>query len=219
MKKYFCLIIFVCLFFNIFPQNRKPILLVDPAGNVSDVGRKLGERYERGATLKFAESLQKKAEEKYNVRVILTRSPGEEILPFQNASFSNRLGADFFIRLQLYRESTIKPKIFLYHLVFDPMVDFAKRNIDSLTFVPVYQAHFANINKTKSFGKKIYDSLNLQLYRKYFDVDSLQGVPLKHLVGIQAPALTIECGISYDDQWKSLVDPIVESLRFLNDQF
>ena len=117
--------------------------------------------------------------------------------------------------LALLHEKGCEPKIFLYHLVFDPMVDCAKRNIDSLTFISVNQAHFANIHKTKSFGQKMYESLNLRLYKKYFDCNPLQGLPLKHLVGIQAPALTIECGISYDDQWKVLVDPLVDSLRFI----
>ena len=213
MKKILISFIFVFFISYVYPKTQKTIIMIDPAGSVSDIGRKLVEGYERGATLKFAERIQKKLEEKYNVRVILTRSPGEEILPFQNASFANRLHADFFIRLHLYREDSIKPKIALYHLVFDSLVDFAKRNIDPLTFFSVYQSHFAHIHKTKALGDKVYEYLNLQLYKKYFDCVPLSGIPLRHLVGVQAPSIVIECGISHDEQWVQLVEPLCDSLR------
>ncbi len=195
-------------------QNQS-LVMIDPAGHAKNVGRRLVESYERGETFKFAEKLKDALNEKYGVRSVLTRFPGEEIIDLQNASFANRLQVTFYCSLHIYRESSVKPKIYIYHLVYDPIVDLAKRTIDELLFVPIHQAHFANIGTTVFFGKRMKEILSQSDYQKQFDFYGPYGIPFKPLVGITAPAIGIEVGIDQEDKWQNLVDPLVESLCFL----
>jgi len=194
--------------------KRKPVVLLDPSGHSKALGRWLLDSYERAETLKFAKALKSKLEKEYKVCVVLSRSPSEEIVPLRIPSFSNRLGADFFLRINIYREEQVKPKLFLYHLLFDPMIDLAKRNFDPISFVPLHEAHFRNINSTISFGKKMYKSLSQDFYKKYFDCYPLKGLPLKALVGVSAPAILLEIGVC-QGECESLIDPIIKSLYFL----
>ena len=189
--------------------------MIDPAGHAKNVGRRLVESYERGETFKFAEKLKDALNEKYGIRSVLTRFPGEEIIDLQNASFANRLQVSFYFSLHIYRESGVKPKIYIYHLVYDPIVDLAKRTIDELLFVPINRAHFANITTTMFFGRKMKEVLSQSNYQKQFDFYGPYGIPFKPLIGITAPAIGIEVGIDQEDKWQNLIDPLVESLSFL----
>lgn len=201
-------------------------IVLDPAGHAGDLGRPLVDGYERAQTYLFAEAIKKEIEARNRLflpanryKPFISRTPGEEILRLQIPSFSNRLGAQFFLRIHLYLEDQEKPKLFFYHLMFDPMVDLAKRNIDVLDLTPLYQSHFLNIHRTRACGKKICDYLNQRSFKKHFDCYSLRGMPLCSLIGVSAPlALLVEVGIRSEDQWKSLVDPIVESLFLVKDE-
>jgi hypothetical protein len=205
------LFLFYFIFVSLGAAKHRPIVMLDPAGHARDEGRKLRSEYERGATFRFAEELRKALEKKYDLKVLLTRDPGEVVQQYQNASFSNRVSADLFLRLQLYRENDVKPTISIYHLVFNSLVDFAHRSYDSLVFIPLREAHFQNIHRTKQFGNKLAKALSEDGYQRNFDCNGLVGLPLKDLIGIQAPALTIECGIYNDNQWQQLIEPLVES--------
>jgi len=190
-------------------------IMLDPAGHARNTGRKLANGFERAETLKLAESLSTLLEDRYKLKVVFTRSPGEEIVPLQNASFANRLDVDFFLSLHIYKEESAKPKIFAYHLVFNPIADFALRTIDPLSFIPVHQAHFMSIQRTVFAGNMMRSTLLRQEYQKLFDFYGLYGIPLKPLVGMSVPALLLEIGINEDDKWQSLVEPIIDSLFFL----
>lgn len=208
------LIVFI-LFGSLF--SKAPIVVIDPAGSSKDLGRVLLEGYERAETLKFARVLKDKLSKKYKVYPVVSRSASEEILSLQIPSFSNRLGASFFLRINMYREESVKPKIFFYHLMFDPLIDLAKRNFGVLSFIPLYQSHFINIGRTILLGTKMYEHLNQDFYKKYFECYELKGIPIKPLVGVFAPAVLLEIGICQENKWKSLVDPIVDSLTFLKE--
>lgn len=211
MKKIF-LLTFLFLS-SIFITNAS--VMINPAGHARDPGRRLIEGVERAQTFKFAEKLQQELQKKYGIKVILTRYPGEEISEWEPASFANRLGTDFYLSIHLYREESLKPKVFLYQLVYNPMIDLYVKSFDPYVFLPVNQAHFQNINKTRFYGKCIKDTLTLKPYKNRFDFYGLYGLPLKPLCGIVAPALLLEVGIHRDEQWPSLIDPVVESLSFL----
>lgn len=190
-------------------------VMIDPSGHAKNVGRKLVESYERSISFKMAESLKKKMQDSYGFRCVLSRYPGEEIVKLQNASFANRLGVDFYISLHIYRHEFVKPKIFVYNLVYNPMVDLATRTIDPYQFIPINRAHFFNINQTVFYGRSIKNILTQEHYKKNFDFYGVYGIPVKPLVGIVAPALLIEVGICNEDQWESLIDPLIDGLVFL----
>ena len=210
------LFLFFCIV-TLHAFDNQTLIMINPSGDAKNVGRKLVEGYERAQTFEFAKALQEALQERHNVRAVLTRFPGEEIVDLQNASFANRLGVDFYLSINFYRQEVIKPKVFMYHLVYNPMVDLARRIFDPLEFVPLYQSHFKNIHKTVRYGKLIKDVLSVQHYRKMFDVHGLYGVPLKFLCGIVAPAIAIEIGICQEEQWKVMIDPLVASLSFLGE--
>lgn len=198
------------------------IAVIDPAGH--EPGRWLFEGYERAETLKMAYEIKDAliADRSFPDCWIpvVSRSPGEEGSFLRTASFINRLGADFNIRIQMYPEEREKPRVFLYHLVFDPMVDLVcgkkdwqdrgvGENSGPLELVPLHRAHFGSVHKTRFYGKRLYDYLSADRFSRYFDCYPLKGLPLVSLVGITAPAIVIEIGICQQDKWKSLVQPIV----------
>ena len=200
--------------FSLFQQPKK-LVMINPAGDAKNVGRKLVEGFERGVTLQFSEEIQKGLTDKYGHRVVLTRSPGEAVLPLQNASYANRSKADFFLSLHVYRQEEPKPKVIVYHLLYNPMVDLAQNNFNSFTFVPIHQAHFQNISRTVGFANNVKSVLNNGEFKKKLDFYGPYGLPFKPLVGIVAPSIAIEVGICEDNNWKHLVEPIVEGLNFL----
>lgn len=214
--KLFFLLIFFTKILYCFEKN-KFLIMLDPAGHAGNVGRKLIEDYERSQTFKFAQEFKKKLQEKYKFWVVITRSLGEEVLELQNASFSNRINADFYIHINMYREENIKPVIFMYQLVFNPLVDFARRIFDPYDFIPINQAHYLNIHITKKYSNYIKNYLIQPNFRRWFDFYGPFGLPFKPLVGITAPAIGIEIGICQEDKWQIFIDPLVESLGFLSD--
>lgn len=212
----FCGICFLFII-ELCPKSTRPIVLIDPAGHAKNLGRLLVEGYERAETLKLAHAIKERLLRKYRVRPVISRRPGEEISHrLQIPSFSNRLGADFFLRIHMYREESEKPKLFLYHLLFHPMVDLAVLDRKPLSLIHVQQAHFGSIHITRFYGETMYDYLNQELFKKYFDCFPLQGLPIASMIGITAPAVLVEIGICRENKWKSLVGPIVDSLRFLS---
>lgn len=213
IKSVFLIVIFQLAFLSV---DGKPFfMMINPAGHAKSVGRRLIEDYERSITFKMAEVLKQKLQDQYGIRCVLTRYPGEEIVDLQNASFANRLGIDFYLSLHIYRQEFVKPKVFVYSLVYNPMVDLVSRIFDPYLFVPVNQAHFFNISLTQFYGLKIKDILTKRHYKKSFDFYGIFGIPIKPLVGIVSPALSVEIGICDQDQWKNLINPIVDSLYFL----
>lgn len=190
--------------------------MIDPAGDVKNPGRKIDNNFERTLTFNFVENLKNRLQEKYNLRCILTRSPGEQVFELQNASFANRLNADFYLSVHIFKSELVKPSVFIYNLVYNSVFDLANRVIDSYKFVSIDQAHFLNIKKTQYFGQHIKNCLTQENYKKNFDFYGLYGIPVKSLVGIIAPALIIELGVADQEQINSLIDPIIESLSFLN---
>lgn len=212
------LLLFCFITFNTFAlYDRRPVVLLDAAGHAGDVGRWLVEESERSQTFKFAEELKREIFRRYRVRVVLSRSPGEAVLPLQIPSFSNRLDSKFFLRINMYREESEKPKIFLYHLLFDPLVDLVDRSIESLSLTPINWAHLYNIKRSISYGGLMFSHMNSNRFKKYFDCYPLKGMPLKYLVGITSPAVLVELGVCRENKWKNLVVPIAESLSFLKE--
>ena len=132
--------------------HAKPkLIMLDPAGHAKDTGRQLNHGYERAETYKCAETIKRGLERLDDVRVILSRTPGEELVPLQNASFANRFNADLVIRLSFYKENTDKAKINLYYLQIDTLDD--KGESTTSPFTPINQAHLDNIQTSIQLAK------------------------------------------------------------------
>jgi len=196
---------------------KQKIVMINPAGDAKHTGRKLSNSYERAITFKIAESLTKELESRYGMRVIVTRVPGDELVPLQNASFANRAHVDFFINLNVYKEEHEKPKICLMHRMLDPLADLAKRSYPLLELTPVEYVHMRNIYKTKSFSERITMVMTQPDYQNLFDFSDIHGLPIKPLEGIVAPAVLFDIGLNDEEKWPMLVEPIAVSLKFLLD--
>lgn len=209
--------IFFSFFFVVHCQvfARSNILMLDPAGDARQRGRMLCNGYERAETLKFAEAIKKRLSERWRGEIVIARTLGEEKLPLQIPSFANRLNVDLLLHVSMYHQKKAsKPRATIYQLVFNAMLDFAPRSYQPLTFVPLEQAHFANIHTTKHMGRLLQEFLQ-QNHAKLLDVKGPIGLPLKPLIGAVGPALLLEVGLHEDDQWETLVNPVVDGLLFI----
>lgn len=203
-------ILFLLLIFSSNAFARFSIML-DPAGDAKHTGRQIGDSLERGITLQFAEKLKKKLEKQYpDIRVILTRFPGETIYPLQNASFSNCLDVDFYLSIHFFPETKTKPDLFLYYFSYGD--DFVTR-VPELFFCPYDQAHRINGSITRSWANEIAKILMNDTHKKLFNVNSILGIPFKPIIGIKAPAIAIEIGLKEKIDWKKYIKPIATSLE------
>jgi N-acetylmuramoyl-L-alanine amidase len=181
--------------------------MINPAGDAKDAGRTLNDSFERGITLQFTQELKRSIESTYqNVRVIITRVPGETLEFLQNANFANRLDVDFYLSIHFYKETDIRSKLFLYHYLNDP---FYVQTFSHISFIKYNNSHLININKTVMYANKIKESLE---NNNQFDFKYLLGIPFKPLVGIKAPAIAFEVGLKNSSDYKSFVEPVLSSL-------
>ena len=187
------------------------VIMINPAGDAKNVGRRLNEGFERTEAYKWAEKIQHEVQDRFGIKVVLTRAPGDEIVPLQNASFANRLNTDLFLSLHLYKDDSDKPKIYVYQHGYNKLVDFARRSYgDQLKFAPIFQAHQQNIFKTRDYINVFKNTLTKSEYQQSFDFFEPKFLPLKPLAGITAPSIAIEIGINGDNKWNLFEEPLVE---------
>lgn len=195
-------------FFSGLRMSAPYTIMIDPAGDAHHAGRQLDDAYERGITLQCAERFKAVLEEKFNVRVILTRQPGETLQPLHNANFANRLDVNLFITLQFYQETATKPQLYLYHFSYG---NEAVAKMQDLAFHSYDQAYLCNAQATQTICAGIQQRLNT--YKKQFDCKGPYAVPLHPLIGIKAPAILIEVGLKHKDDWEQLIEPLVIAIE------
>ncbi len=211
--RFFILIFFINLnaFFHFQNSIRPFTIMINPAGDTKDAGRMLNDCFERGTTLQFAQELKKELEKNFkNIRVVLTRVPGESLEHLQNANFSNRLDADFYFSIHFYKEKETISKLFLYHYLND---SFNCQSNSILNFYQYDNAHLLNFSKTLQYindFKKIFSSkLNKFIFKGFY------GIPFKPLIGIKSPAIAMEAGLKNSNDWQNLITPTVEAFRLI----
>ncbi|MCB9493730.1 MAG: N-acetylmuramoyl-L-alanine amidase [Epsilonproteobacteria bacterium] len=190
------------------------IIIINPAGDGKKTGRELRHGYERAQTFKCAQKLKNQLLLQQNCKVLLTRNIGEEVVPWQNASFANRMLTDIFISIHITTHRKLKPCITFYQITFDPHGDFIKRSFDSHSFMPVHQTHLGNTQATRSTLNSFCKFLRQGPHTKQFDCHGPYAIPFKPLVGIQAPlTFGIELCLSYDEEWSIFIEPLVMALE------
>ncbi|MDR3646269.1 MAG: N-acetylmuramoyl-L-alanine amidase [Candidatus Babeliales bacterium] len=208
IKKLLIFLIFLPLFSFDYYQPKTFTIMLDPAGDAKDAGRTLNDSFERGITLQFAQELKKSIEANYqNVRVILTRVPGETLEFLQNANFANRLDVDFYLSIHFYKETDVRPKLYLYHYLNEP---FYMQLPSNISFINYNNAHLINVNKTLDYTNKMKQILEKN---NQFDFKYLLGIPFKPLVGIKAPAIALEAGLKNSNDYKNFVEPVLLALQ------
>jgi hypothetical protein len=202
---------FLLAFFAVEFLQAKVIML-DPAGHAKQVGRQLHNSYERAESYHFVEQLKKAIELKSQHRVLVTRAPGEAIVPLQNASFANRTNADFFLTVHMSRQDGDQPSIDVSYLTYDTLLDQTYKDYKDTDFVPIYRAHCPSLSRSKGLAIRLVEQL-VAGAPKHWGVDKkVLGLPLKDLQGIKAPALVVELGLLRDREHSELVLVFAESI-------
>lgn len=193
--------------------NDQFTIMIDPAGDAKHTGRLIVDTLERGISLQCAEQLKTKLTAQFkNIRVILTRVPGETIQPLQNASFANRLGVDLYISLYFYHEPKSPAHVTMYHYLENPVVDFWHKT-NPLSLYQVDQAHLVAIKTTQTWGNIMLDVFTNKEHAKHFQPRGLFGIPFVPLIGIKAPAIAIEVGLKNKQDWQAIIDPLLVAIE------
>jgi N-acetylmuramoyl-L-alanine amidase len=202
-----------CYWPFVYEQQVKPLsIMLDPAGDAGYTGRIIEDSFERGITLQWAETIKKKIEEKYDkqVRVVLTRFPGETLERLQNAHFANRLDVDLYLNVHFFKQ-TQRNSIFLYYFMYHPITDLWSKP-HRLSLYPYDQAHLLSINKTTSWIERFKLVLKNDVYKNLFEVKGPYGLPLRPLIGIKSPAIALEIGLKNKSDWQLYIEPIMQCL-------
>lgn len=214
IKFYIFTIIFLFSYHSLQATTRDQFtIMIDPAGDAKHTGRLISDTLERGISLQCAEQLKTTLTQKFNnIRIILTRVPGETIQPLQNASFANRLGVDLYLSLYFYHEQEAPAHITLYHYLENQIVDFWHQPTN-LSFYQVNQAHLLNLKITHAWGKLILETLQDKKNSKFFKPRGLFGIPFVPLIGIKAPAIAVEVGLKNKQDWQHIIDPLIIAIE------
>jgi len=191
-------------------QQNLFLIMLAPAGDAKHIGRKIGDSFERGITLQYAEQLKKLIEEQYSsVTIIISRFPGDIVSPLQNASFANRLQVDLFISIHFYQTTETKPQFHLYQFSYND--DFITPT-SKLSFYNYDQAHLFNKKQTSIWVQLIKETYENDQYQKLFKVKNIEKLPFKPLIGVLAPAIGIEAGLKNSPDWQNYLEPMVQSI-------
>ncbi len=190
------------------------IIMINPAGDPRTPGREIDDTFERALTMQCAQALKNYLEKKVpKIRVVITRRPGEAVEPLQNATFSNRLGTDLYINLNFFKQNKKAPEIFIYTLMFDPVTDFVEKKGSELSLLPYDQSYKVSLNKTKEIAQSMFKSFTQAAQRVSLVSHKPISLPSKPLLGITAPAISIEIGIHSKSSWKELVPVIGQAIE------
>lgn len=189
-------------------------IMLDPAGDAQNTGRIIGDNFERGITLQYAQKLKKALEELIPyARIILTRFPGETLEPLQNAAFSNRLNADIYISINFYPALNELSRCFIYNLVYDPTTDFWHKKQKRQVFLPYNAAHLNQLNKSCALTNTIYANLKPLQNQGLFALEPIYRFPFKPIIGVQAASFGFEIGLHQKDDWQLFVKPLAQAIK------
>jgi N-acetylmuramoyl-L-alanine amidase len=202
--------VFFLLFFHATMLSTPFSVMLNPAGDAQHTGRILDDNFERGITLQCAEQLKQALEQELpHVRIILTRFPGETLLPLQNANFSNRLQADVYISLHFYKEEAPKPHVYIY--TFSYGNDFVHKP-NPFSFIPYDSVYRLHTNTTNNLAKSLYKNLNSNHHTTLFTAHAPTALPHAALIGITAPAICLEAGLKNKDDWTVYIKPFAQAI-------
>ena len=212
-KKY--LLLYTAYLLNLFLSTsnyaQQPFtLMINPFGDAGNAGRIIDGCYERGLTLQCAEELKKNFKKSSpHIRVILTRFPGERLEPLQNANFANRLKTDLYLNVQFYFQEHDLSHVTFYHFIQHPTELWAQRALPGLDFVPFDTIHRSCIKQTQEWVKMLAQELGATAHSHNFVLQGVYPCPCKPLMGIQAPAISIEIGLKNKDDWQRFIAPLI----------
>lgn len=190
-----------------FTFARAPfVLMISAAGDARDTGRSIDDSFERTIALSFAQEVRNKLIEYPHLKIILNRDAYDILTPFHNANLANTMQVDLCISIHCYQHLQEIPSITLYQFSYNDSFILKAEDLSFYTFDTIY---LLNEKKTFKWATMLANTL------KEYPLLTLKGVyklPFKPLIGIKAPAIAIEIGGKYTNDWQQCVTPLVESL-------
>ena len=204
------------------PAPTKPpfTLMIDPSGDALYTGRVIGDNFERTITLQIAEHLKAYLESKLpEVRVILTRSPGESVDVLQNVTFANRLSVNMYLHLQIYHVMEPDKSIHCYYM-FNSHQDCFATPSHQLSWVMPERAHVPILPYSAWAATAMVENLKHTQHRIGYKIFAPRGIPCRPLVGIYAPSFSLEIGLAEKEPLRELASAIGHALyRILYDVY
>lgn len=189
---------------------RQRTVILDPAGDAKRTGRRIGDSFERGLTLQCVERIKEIiANEAPHIKVVITRMPGDIVYDLQNASLANRINADLFINLNFAHTQETKPTVYLYQFSYGN--DFVTQQ-QGLQLHNYDQAYVINKHTTDLISQLLKKELSQHKWQSLFSVVAPGALPLKPLIGIVAPSITIEAGLKNKELWHHYSEPIAHAI-------
>ena len=185
-------------------------VILDPAGDAKRTGRRIGDSFERGLTLQCVEKIKEIiANDAPHIKVIITRMPGDIVYDLQNASLANRINADLFINLNFAHSHETKPTIYLYQFSYGN--DFVAQQ-QGLQLHSYEAAYLINKHTTDVACQVFKKELSASQWQSLFSVAAASALPIKPLIGIVAPSISIEAGLKNKELWHHYCEPIAHAI-------
>lgn len=182
-------------------------LVLDPAGDAKNTGRQLATCAERGVTLQLCEMLKESIiKEIPHCTVTITRAAGETRTQEQRAQIANQLQADLFVHISCFSDTVLRPRLAFYYHAPSPIIS---PSLSLYTLIPAHKAHDLVSTETRHMVHSVYTTLKGMIP---YTLHAPAAIPDARLAGLTIPACTLECGITGDVPWTTLVEPLSNAL-------
>lgn len=198
--------------FSFFTPSKPTFrIMLNPTGDAQHTGRVVGDSFERAITYSIAQAVKIEIESLYkDIKVLISRHPGQAITQNAIASYANRAALDLFIHISAYhQEDATKPYLTLYRFTYG--FDFISKYGD-IEFIPCTQGYLKACSSTKSYTNLVWQLLNTSSQQS-FQLRGPYALPYKPLLGITAPALAFEIGIADPRALQPAVQALVSSIN------
>jgi len=207
-------IIFTITLFHFYTAIHPIIIMIDPMGDAKYTGNEIEDTFERSLTLQWAQEFKATIESRFsNIQVIVTRNAGETLQPLQNVSYANRMNVDLYICISFYKQETIPAHMSIFYYL-ENTIDI-QHKYNPLHFYHISQAYLKNVKNSENIAKKVATVLKQKNINPYFVCLGAFGIPCTPLLGIQSPAFYIEAGLKHKNDWKHLIQPIIEAINLV----
>lgn len=189
-------------------------IMIDPVGDAKYTGREIEDTFERVLTLQCAQKLKEIILNNFSdIQVIITRTAGESLTDYQNASFANRMDANLYLAISFYHQPSIPNNVAIYYYELNNMDQY--HQYDPFNFYHISQAHLINNRLSQNIAKRCNQIFKDTVYNSYFLPLGSFGIPCMRLYGIKVPAIYIEAGLKNKNDWHYLIEPIISTIKQL----
>ncbi len=207
MKKLFISLLFLTITLPILaPQAPETVIVLAPFADPKNPGRTINDSFERGIALQFAEQLSIELMAHIPNAHVVIITPEENHTQLQAASYANRLQPTLVCALSFYQENSPQPQISLYRYVHESDLPLQRTE---LALYPADQAHRLYSTESKEIIQKLYAIIDA---KTGMSCQKPHALPLKSLMGIAAPACSVEMGVPKEYAWQTLVEPLATGI-------